>query len=70
MCLVLSRSVRQFEIALLWTFINHDAPTVRYGLFFTTRLFGFLLLTTTSLGFSSFYPQERPEGYEKWGLEF
>ena len=44
MCLVLSGSVRHFEIALLWKFTNHDdfAPTVRYGLVFhytTFRVF-------------------------------
>ena len=64
MCLVLSGSVHHFDFALLWKFTNHDdfAPTVRYRSFFTTRLFGFLLLTTTNLGSTSFYPREIPEG--------
>ena len=64
------RSVRHFEIALLWNFSNHDdfATTVLYGLFFTTQFLGFLSLTTTNLGFPSFYPRERPEGYAKCSL--
>ena len=69
-CLVLSGSVRHFHIPLQWKLTNHDnfAPTVRYRSFFTTRLFGFLLLTTTNQGPPSFYPRERPEkvGYRLW----
>ena len=34
MCLVLSGSVRHFDVALLWQFTNHDfALTVRYRSF-------------------------------------
>ena len=64
MCLVLIGSVHHFDFALLWKFTNHDdfAGTVRYRSFFITRLFGFLLLTTTNLGSPSFYPREIPEG--------
>ena len=64
MRLVLSGSVRYFDIALLWKCTNHDdfALTVRYGPFFTTRHFGFLLLTITNLGSPTFYPRERQEG--------